>query len=386
MFPCKYVNGKNNKRQNRRIKTMRIAFLIIVFLHGLIHLLGFVKGFELKEVKELTLPISKPMGILWLSATILYFTYGALYLSNSKYAWLIGFLAVFISQILVFLFWKDAKFGTIPNVIILAVSMASFGSYNFQKLVQQETAQLLSKNEHAEKRTENSTVDESALSNLPEPVRKWLRNSGIFGKSFISYGKITQAAEMQMKPGQKNWLTATATQYTTIDNPAFIWSVNVKMNGLLNFTGRDKFEDGKGEMLIKMNSLMNVVNERGEKLDEGTLQRYLGEMVWFPSLALSPHITWEPIDGNTAKATMTYKGTAGSGTFYFNENGEVTKFSALRYNGNEPSAKRHDWIMDIADYNTFEGIKVPSKMTSTWKLDEGDWTWLKLEVTDIKTY
>jgi hypothetical protein len=23
-------------------------------------------------------------------------------------------------------------------------------------------------------------------------------------------------------------------------------------------------------------------------------------------------------------------------------------------------------------------------MTSTWKLDEKDWTWLKLEVTDIK--
>ena len=34
---------------------MRIIFLIIVILHGLIHLLGFVKGIGLKEVKELTL-------------------------------------------------------------------------------------------------------------------------------------------------------------------------------------------------------------------------------------------------------------------------------------------------------------------------------------------
>jgi hypothetical protein len=41
-------------------------------------------------------------------------------------------------------------------------------------------------------------------------------------------------------------------------------------------------------------------------------------------------------------------------------------------------------MINITDYKTFDGIKVPSKMTSTWKLEEGDWTWLKLEVTDIK--
>jgi len=358
---------------------MKVIFLIIVLIHGLIHLLGFVKGFELREVKELTLPISKPMGVVWLTSTFLFLTYGALYLLNSKYAWLIGLIAVILSQVLIILFWKDAKFGTIPNIIILVVSIVLFGYYNFQKIIQQETTQLLNKSVSAE----NRPLNESDLTILPEPVKKWLKNSGVIGKPFISYGKVTQIAEMQMKPEQDNWMTATAIQYTTIDNPAFIWSVDVKMNSLLNFQGRDKFDDGKGEMLIKMNSLFNIVNERGEKLDEGTLQRYLGEMVWFPSLALSPHITWEQIDENKAKATMTYKGTSGSGTFYFNSDGDVTKFSALRYKGNETDAKRHDWDMNILEYKTFEGIKVPAKMTSTWKLDDKDWTWLKMEVTDI---
>lgn len=359
---------------------MKIIFLIIVLLHGLIHLLGFVKGFELKEVKELTLPISKPLAVVWLTATILFLTYGVLSLLNSKYAWLIGIIAVILSQALIILFWKDAKFGTIPNIIILAVSIVSFGYYNFQKLIQQDTTQLLNRNISSE----NRTLNESDLTNLPESVKRWLRNSGSLAKPFISYGKVTQIAEMQMKPEQDNWLPATAIQYTTIDNPAFIWSVDVKMNSFLSFKGRDKFEDGKGEMLIKMNSLFNIVNERGEKLDEGTLQRYLGEMVWFPSLALSPYITWEQIDENTAQAIMIYKGTSGSGKFYFNSNGDVTKFSALRYKGNEANAKRHEWEMNITDYKIFEGIKVPARMTSTWKLDDKDWTWLKMEVTDIK--
>jgi hypothetical protein len=359
---------------------MKVAFLIIVLLHGIIHLLGFVKGFELKEVRELTLPISKPAGIVWLTTAILVLTYGALYLLNYKYAWLVGIVAVVFSQVLVLMFWKDAKVGTIPNLIILTVSIISFGYYNFQKVIQEETAQLLNNNVNAE----NRTLNEGDLINLPDPVKNWLRKSGALGKPFISYGKVTQIAEMQMKPDQDNWLTAKAIQYTTIDNPAFIWAVDVKMNGLLNFQGRDKFEDGKGEMLIKLNSVFNIVNERGDKLDEGTLQRYIGEMVWFPSLALSPYISWEQIDGNTAKATMSYKGTTGSGTFYINSNGDVTKFSALRFKGNETDAKRHHWEMNILDYKTFEGIKVPSKMTSTWKLDDGDWTWLKMEVTDIK--
>lgn len=359
---------------------MKIVFLIIVLFHGLIHLLGFVKGFGIKEVKELTLTISKPMGFVWLSAAILFLIFGVLYLQNSKYAWLAGLIAVVISQILVLIFWKDAKFGTIPNILILVVSIASLGYYNFQKLVHQETDHLLSQNVTKE----NKIISENDLNELPGPVKNWLRNSGAVGKPIINMGKVTQIAEMQMKPGKENWLKATAIQYTTIDNPAFIWTVDVKMNSLLNFQGRDKFEDGKGEMLIKMNSLINVVNEQGEKMDEGTLQRYLGEMVWFPSMALSDYIAWEQMDENTAKATMTYNGTSGSGTFYFNTNGEVTKFSALRYKGNETDAKRHDWEMNILEYKTFEGIKVPSKMTSTWKLDEADWTWLKLEVTDIK--
>ncbi|MEI6049103.1 MAG: DUF6544 family protein [Bacteroidota bacterium] len=359
---------------------MRIVFLIIVLLHGLIHLLGFVKGFGFKEVKELTLPISKPMGFVWLTATVLFLTYGILYLANSKYAWLFGLVAVAISQILIILFWKDAKLGTIPNIAILIVSIASFGYYNFQKLVQQETNNLLSQN----KIIKNNIISENDIKSLPEPVKNWLRNSSTVGKPFFTLGKVTQKAEMKMKPKQENWMSAIAIQYTTIDNPAFIWTVDVKMNSLLNFQGRDKFENGKGEMLIKMNSLINVVNEQGEKLDEGTLQRYLGEMVWFPSLALSPYVTWEQINDSTSKATMTYKGTTGSGTFYFNANGDVTKFSALRYKDNDADAKRYGWTMNISDYKTFEGIKVPAIMNSTWKLDEGEWTWLKLEVTDIK--
>ncbi len=108
---------------------MRLLFLLIVLLHGLIHFLGFVQGYGFKEIKALSLPISKPAGLIWLIATILFVVYGSLYLTGNKYAWLIGIIAVIISQILVIVYWKDARYGTIPNVIIFVVALVSSGSY-----------------------------------------------------------------------------------------------------------------------------------------------------------------------------------------------------------------------------------------------------------------
>jgi hypothetical protein len=152
----------------------------------------------------------------------------------------------------------------------------------------------------------------------------------------------------------------------------------------VNVAGRDKFIEGKGEMLIKIFSLFPVVNSRdNEKIHTGTIQRYLGEIVWFPSAAVSPYITWEAIDDFSAKAFMTYKGTTGRGIFYFNEKGDFIKYSAQRYMGSEEDAKRKEWIITVRESTVMNGIKIPVKMDATWKLESGDWTWLKLEITDI---
>ncbi|NMC42135.1 MAG: hypothetical protein GYA43_13355 [Bacteroidales bacterium] len=360
---------------------MRIFFLIFVIVHALIHFAGFMKGFDIREVKELTLTITKPMGMLWLTATLLLLIYAISFIAHSRYAWIIGFIAVTVSQVLIVIFWKDARFGTLPNIIILLVSLVSFGRFSFQNLTRHETEAMISQ---CSRISEGKIITESDISRLPEPVRRWLNNSGVTGKPFISVAKSIQKAEMKMKPGQKEWMQASAVQYSFVDVPSFIWIADVRMNSLLRFSGRDRFADGKGEMLIKLNSLITVVHEQGEKLNEGALQRYLGEMIWFPSLALSEYITWQQVDDRTASATMSYKGTTGSGTFIFDDNGDFVKFSALRYMGNKPDSKRYEWVIMVEGYKTFEGIKVPSKMTATWKLEEGDWTWLKLEIADIR--
>lgn len=359
---------------------MKYVFTLILFFHGVIHLLGFIKAFNIAPIQLLTAHISKTSGVFWLFATVLFVISGIAYFAKFQWWSILAILAVIISTILTTLVWKDAKFAIIPNLIILVVASFSLAQLVFDKKIANEITQIYTSSAGLE----NSKVTAEQLAELPTPVAKWLKVSGVVGKEKSHTVWLKQKAKMKMKPEQESWNEATAEQVFSIQEPSFVWKVNMNMSPFIKIAGRDRFVEGKGEMLIKIFSMINIVNAQGSKMDEGTMQRYLGEIVWFPSAALSPFISWETIDSLTAKASMEYKGTKGSGIFYYNEKGDFVKYSALRYKGNEPDAKRHEWVIDVNEHALVNGVKVPVKMTATWKLDEGDWTWLEMEISDIK--
>lgn len=105
---------------------MKTAFIIFMVLHGLIHLLGFLKAFDLAEVNELKLPITRSSGIIWLLTSILFLITAFLfYISSGMYIWL-GVTAVILSQTLIWRDWEDARYGSIPNLIIALILFLSF--------------------------------------------------------------------------------------------------------------------------------------------------------------------------------------------------------------------------------------------------------------------
>ncbi len=91
---------------------MRIALTILIGIHGIIHLFGFLKAFGISEFNAISQPISKTYGIFWFLTFLLFAITIILKLIHSDYWWLSGFLAVIISQVLIFNYWSDAKFGT----------------------------------------------------------------------------------------------------------------------------------------------------------------------------------------------------------------------------------------------------------------------------------
>jgi hypothetical protein len=357
-------------------------------VHGLIHLMGFLKEWKLADVKELSgktiIPLtenfSKAAGAFWLIACLLFLASGVAFLIKKEWWWMIAAAAIVLSQLLIVLYWQDAKYGTIANIIILIACILSYGTWSFNTMVKNELHTFL-----PEVKKEKKVITGEMIMSLPPVVQKWMKRSNIIGREIIRTVYLKQKGEMRSEPGSK-WMPVYAEQYFTTEKPGFIWIADVEAAPFTHLYGRDKYENGKGHMLIKLFSLYPVVDVKGKETDQGSMLRYLAEIAWFPTVALGNFISWEQIDSSKAKATINCGGITASGVFSFDQYGDVASFEALRYYDRKEGPTLEDWFIlnDKNGYKEFEGIRVPTKSTVTWKLKSGDFTWFRLEITDIK--
>ncbi|HLV10789.1 MAG TPA: DUF6544 family protein, partial [Halanaerobiales bacterium] len=151
-----------------------------------------------------------------------------------------------------------------------------------------------------------------------------------------------------------------------------------------HISGRDKYYNGRGEMLIKPLSLFTIADSKGEEIDQGTLLRYLAEMVWFPTAAINDYLQWEELDSHSARATMSYGDITASGIFNFNDKGEVINFIAKRYMEKDGHYELETWSPVMDNYQEVNGIKIPTRGEVIWKLETGDFKWFKFAITDIE--
>lgn len=364
----------------------RYFFALIVLIHGLIHLMGFVNQWNLKKINQFTgitffqvsENLSKFFGVLWLLTALVFIISAAGFLADKDWWTVIGLAAIIISQFLIIVYWKDARAGTIANIIILVVIVISISISSFDKKINEEIIQLYS---HVKE--DNSVITKERVSELPHVVKKWIEHSGIIGKKNINAIRLKQKAQMKSKP-DGNWMDVNAVQYFRTDEPAFVYKLDVDAIPLIPMTGRDKYENGTGNMLIKICGLYTLTDAKCKEIDQGSLIRFLSETFWFPSFAINKYIKWEQVDDSTAKAIMSYKDESDFILVTFTPEGDVKKIEAQRYGEFEGKYSKELWSVVNTSYREFEGIRISNKSEVTWKLKSGEFTWLKLEITDIE--
>jgi hypothetical protein len=182
----------------------------------------------------------------------------------------------------------------------------------------------------------------------------------------------------------KPWMPVIAEQYFSVDPPGFVWDVNARMMHVLPIAGRDRYAGGQGGMLIKLAGLLTVADGRGPEIDQGAMLRWLGEIVWFPSAALSDAITWEPIDAGSARATMRYGGVTVSAVFAFDERGRFASLTADRYMSGEGGPTLQKWVIPATAWRSVRGVEMPVRGNAVWKLATGDFDYYRWEILDVE--
>lgn len=229
-------------------------------------------------------------------------------------------------------------------------------------------------------------ITENDIALLPESVQKYFRNCGYLGKEKMINAEITwKDVYFRMSP-KKKWIGLKCYQFNSVPEPTRIVYMKSKMLGIIPFEGRDKYQDGHGNMLIKLLKFIEVANAKGKEMDESALVTVLAETFLIPTYALQNYIQWTTIDINTAKATINNNGIEVSGLFYFNENGEFIRFTTddRYYSEKGTEYTKLKWSAVAGNYIEKHGIRFPASLKVIWHTEQGDYEYFKGSVTDIK--
>jgi hypothetical protein len=356
---------------------LKYIFVFVVFMHGLIHFMGFAKAFGYGNIIQITKEISKPIGAAWLFTALLFIAAVVLYfIKNDGWA-ITAIIAVVISQILIITVWKDAKFGSIANVIILFVAISAWASHLFEMRFVADIKTHIAQTNFSN----NELLTEADIALLPTPVQKHMRYTGAIGKPKVKNLKIVFDGEMRDKG--KDFFKFTSTQYNFFDNPTRLFFMKAKMYGTI-VPGYHCYQNATATMQIKLLGLFNIVNIKGIEMNKAETVTVFNDMcLMAPASLIDKRIEWIPIDSLSAKAVFTNGSNKISATLYFNEKGQLINFiSDDRYAISD--MKQYRFSTPVKEYTKIDGRNVLQYGEAVWHYPEGEFVYGKFNLKSIE--
>ena len=363
---------------------MRWLFLTLLVVHGVIHFMGTAKAFGLAELPQLTQPISRGMGVVWLAAGVAMLWPAAAFLWGPRVWWIIAMGAVFVSQIAITSAWTDAKFGTLANVIILAGAVygfASQGPWSFRAAYERSVEARLSERDLGEP----SDLGEADIAHLPEVVQRYLRVTGSVGQPRIDHFRARWRGRIRESPDDA-WMTFTAEQVNFIRDPARFFLMDAR-RGRLPVDVFHAFANGSASMRVRVLSMFPMVDEQGPELTRSETVTLFNDLTLLaPAALIDPAIEWAAADDRSVRATYSLGTNTISAVLRFNDAGELVDFvsndrSATSEGG---SSRPLPFSTPVADYATFGHRRVMTRGEGRWHPPEGAFAYIELELVGFE--
>ncbi len=223
-------------------------------------------------------------------------------------------------------------------------------------------------------------VTEAMLATLPPPARRYFEHAGVVGTAIPGIVRLTQKGRIRSS-AEADWMALEGEETYSVDPPAFVWQAWFPRRDLPIVIGRDEYLDGAGSILMKLVALVPVADERGDELGAAGLMRFLNEMVWFPAAYLGDNVTIAALDDGSFTVTIADRGLSATGTLFVDGEGRALNFRAERYNTGTRSLET--WETPFTEEDVRAGLRLPTAGSARWKLPDGDFTYIELNVGDV---
>lgn len=266
---------------------------------------------------------------------------------------------------------------------IIALLVVLFAGITWR---QRETARRVEELRRPANTQRKGVFTDDDLEGLPAPVRAYFENTLQEGQRYIDSARLKQEGKLRLGDASSSWKPFTATQHVTVDPPGFFWNASITLVPSVSIHIRDLFRDGDGSAGVSLHGVVPLDRAGpSQELNEAELVRYLAEAVWYPTALLpSEGVQWEPVDDQTAKATIDHGDVSASLTFSFNENHEVTRiYTENRYRRVDGEYEPTPWSGYWHDYQTRNEVRIPMEGEVVWHLPEGDFEAWQGQITEI---
>lgn len=219
---------------------------------------------------------------------------------------------------------------------------------------------------------------------LPAPVRRYFDFATGGHAPAVRTAHLLHGGTFRTSP-DASWFPIAGEQFVTAGTPGFVWHATLRPLPLVWIEARDRLEAGHGHMLVKALSLFTLADAASPEIDQSAHLRWLGEAAWVPYALVADAVRWEPIDDHSARASLEGAGPGVTAVFEFEADGRLSAFRADRYRDvGGGRAVLTPFVGRCSEYRHIGAFRVPTSVEATWRLESGDFTFARFQVSSIE--
>jgi hypothetical protein len=194
--------------------------------------------------------------------------------------------------------------------------------------------------------------------------------------------RTLQRGEIRSSPDAR-WGALTAEESVDAARSGFCWTARMGSGLLGSVEVTDAYENGQGRLVVKKGPIQ-LKKITGPEVDKGELQRYLGYIGYCPAILVNhPTLAWEAVGPATLRIHDLQDPTGAAVEMEVHEEGFPVCVRAVRPMTVGKKIIMTPWSARGTGIQEWEGMRVWTRMEAAWHPQEGEFTYVRLEVTSF---